>query len=105
MFRVASICPSPAAPSAQPLPDNPPAWRFPVPLSLQNVQREICEMLLRKGADVNHANARGNTALHFAMAYDAEGLLGEMLISKGGDDTLTNVDGLTCYDGFARQSR
>lgn len=49
---------------------------------------------------MNHQNGRGNTALHYAMAYDTHGVLGEMLISRGGDDTVANKDGLSCYDGL-----
>ena len=40
-----------------------------------------------------------NTALHYAMAYDPSGELGEYLIEKGADDTLENVFHLTPYDG------
>ena len=57
-------------------------------------------MLLRCGADVNHGNSRGNTALHYAMTYDPRGAIVEMLISSGGDDTVMNKDGLTCYDCY-----
>ena len=47
---------------------------------------------------------RGNTPLHYAMAYDPQGVLGEMLISRGGDDTITNNEGLSCYDGLGGSS-
>lgn len=57
-------------------------------------------MLLRRSANVDHANSRGNSPLHYAMAYDTTGVIGEMLISKGGDDTAANNDGLSCYDGL-----
>eukprot|EP00903_Cladosiphon_okamuranus_P006198 g6095.t1 len=69
-------------------------------VACQNVNTQLCELLLRRGADVNHRNGRGNTPLHYAMAYDPQGVLGEMLISRGGDDTITNRDGLSCYDGL-----
>eukprot|EP00752_Nemacystus_decipiens_P014642 g13039.t1 len=69
-------------------------------VACQNVNTELCELLLRRGADVNHRNGRGNTPLHYAMAYDPQGVLGELLISRGGDDTIANQDGLSCYDGL-----
>lgn len=62
-------------------------------------------MLLRLGADVNHRNGSGNTPLHYAMAYDPQGALGEMLISRGGDDAIANNEGLSCYDGLGSSSR
>lgn len=58
-------------------------------------------MLIIRGANVNHQNASGNTALHFALAFDKEGALGEYLIEHGADDSIENVDGLTPYDGVA----
>lgn len=61
----------------------------------------MVEMLLRRGADVNHQNLRGNTALHYAMAYDPKGSMGEFLIQHGADDTLENVEGMSVYDGLA----
>lgn len=39
-------------------------------VAAQNCNQKMCEMLLRRRADVNHQNVNGNTALHFAMAYD-----------------------------------
>lgn len=58
-------------------------------------------MLLVRGANINHQNAQGNTALHFALAFDTDGVLGEYLIEHGADDTIENIDGLTPYDGVS----
>lgn len=44
-------------------------------------------------------NLRGNTALHYAYAYKFTSLA-EYLISKGADDSITNHEGLTCYEGL-----
>lgn len=66
----------------------------------QNVNLQMSEMLLRRGAKINHRNGGGNTALHYAMAYEPNGLLGEMLISNGADDSIENKDSLSCYDGL-----
>ena len=68
-------------------------------VAAQNSNKRLVEMLLVRGANVNHQNATGNTALHFALAFDAEGTLGEYLIEHGADDTIENLDGLTTYDG------
>lgn len=70
-------------------------------LASQNVNRKMVELLLAKRASVNHRNAQGNTALHFAMAYDTDGALGEFLIAHGADDSIENNFGLTPYDGLA----
>ncbi|GLD95052.1 hypothetical protein PINS_up003677 [Pythium insidiosum] len=69
-------------------------------IACQNVNVKMVEYLVGKRANVNHKNAQGNTPLHFAMAYDAEGKLGEYLIAHGADDTIENVHGLTPYDGL-----
>lgn len=69
-------------------------------LACQNVNMKMVEYLVAKRANVNHKNTQGNTPLHFAMAYDAEGTLGEYLIGHGADDTIENVFGLTPYDGL-----
>ena len=68
-------------------------------VACQNNNRRLVELLLVRGANINHQNAQGNTALHFALAFDPEGLLGEYLIEHGADDTLENVEGLVPYDG------
>ena len=68
-------------------------------VACQNNNRRLVELLLVRGANINHQNAQGNTALHFALAFDPEGLLGEYLIEHGADDTIENVEGLVPYDG------
>ena len=69
-------------------------------VAAQNSNKRMVEVLLARGASINHQNGLGNTALHFAMAFDSDGLLGEYLIEHGADDTIENVDGLTAYDGI-----
>lgn len=69
-------------------------------LACQNVNVKMVEYLVAKRANVNHRNAQGNTPLHFAMAYDTDGALGEYLIARGADDTIENAFGLTPYDGL-----
>ncbi|KAJ1455661.1 hypothetical protein M885DRAFT_483301 [Pelagophyceae sp. CCMP2097] len=69
-------------------------------LAAQNLNQKMCELLLARNADINHRNAQGNTALHFAMAYDGEGTLAEFLIQQGADDTIENKMGMTAYDGI-----
>ncbi len=70
-------------------------------VACQNSNKRLAEMLLVRGAAINHQNAQGNTALHFALAFDGDGALGEYLIEHGADDTIDNVEGLTAYDGVA----
>ncbi|RLO13307.1 hypothetical protein DYB28_002063 [Aphanomyces astaci] len=69
----------------------------------QNVNQKMVEYLILKGSNVNHKNAQGNTALHFAMAYDKEGVVGEYLIGHGADDTIENMFGLSPYDGISAE--
>ena len=70
-------------------------------IGAQNCNKRLMELVLARGADINHQNAQGNTAMHFGMAYDTDGTMGEFLIQKGADDTKENVDGLTPYDGLS----
>lgn len=72
-------------------------------LACQNVNQKMVEMLIGRQANVNHRNAQGNTPLHFAMAYDNVGLLGEYLIAHGADDAIENNSGLSPYDGLTAE--
>lgn len=70
-------------------------------VACQNSNKRLVEMLLVRGAAINHQNAQGNTALHYAFAFDSEGKIGEYLIERGADDTIDNIEGMTCYDGVS----
>lgn len=60
----------------------------------------VVEFLVQRRAKVDHANANGNTSLHFAMSYDRSGKMGEFLINSGADDTIENKQGFTpCEHG------
>ncbi|KAF4131928.1 OTU-like cysteine protease domain-containing protein [Phytophthora infestans] len=60
----------------------------------QNGLKRITKLALRRGANINSQNNRGNTALHFCFAYGYGDSLGAYLISKGADTTIENDDGL-----------
>merc|ERR1711871_1241851 len=72
-------------------------------VSSQQVNLPMIEMLLSRGAAVNHQNSVGNTALHYAMAYDPSGDLGEFLIGQGAEDFIENKWGLSPYDGITEE--
>ena len=61
---------------------------------------KVAKILLHRGAKVNHTNSNGNSALHFAFAYDTSGEIAQFLIENGADDSLVNVYGLSPYDGI-----
>ena len=63
----------------------------------------MCKFLLRRGANINIQNLSGNTALHYCYAY-SNLELADYLKSKGADDSIINVDGLTCYEGLNHES-
>lgn len=78
-------------------------------IACQNGLRRIAKGALRKGADINYRNHRGNTPLHFCFQFGYGDSLGQYLISKGADPTIRNSDGFTCFDdpaslvhGYAR---
>eukprot|EP00924_Labyrinthula_sp_SR-Ha-C_P016075 augustus_masked-scaffold_4-processed-gene-18.0-mRNA-1 protein AED:0.66 eAED:0.66 QI:0/-1/0/1/-1/1/1/0/927 len=69
-------------------------------VACQNVNQKIAALFLKRGANINHQNTQGNTALHYALAYEPEGTLAEYLIALGANDQIPNALGLTCYDGL-----
>jgi hypothetical protein len=72
-------------------------------VAAQNGNKRICKELLRKGADMDARNDKGNTALHFCFAYGF-GELGEYLVEKGADDTIANSDGVAPREGLTKDS-
>ena len=66
-------------------------------LVVQQNEKSVAKYLLRRGANINHQNFKGNTPLHFAFGYRYDDL-GKYLLSKGANSELTNEDGLTCYE-------
>lgn len=42
---------------------------------------------------------RGQTCLHYCFKYKYDDCAA-LLLKRGADDTITNVDGLTCYEGL-----
>ena len=71
-------------------------------IACQNGHQNIVNMLIRKGANPNHQNRAGCTALHYAMEYNFYDL-GAWLAdpSKGGaSDDVLNKAGLGPYDGL-----
>jgi|MDTB01.1.fsa_nt_gb ankyrin repeat protein len=66
-------------------------------IAAQTGSKFMVKNLLRRGAQLNLTNNRGNTAVHFCFKYKYEEL-GEYLISKGADDSITNADGLLCRE-------
>ena len=72
-------------------------------VACQNGHQKMPQLLLEVGANPNHQNNLGNTALHYAMTYGFYELgswLVDAEIGAGADDTLLNVHGLGVYDGL-----
>jgi ankyrin repeat protein len=72
-------------------------------ISCQNGYKNFVKACLRRGADINAQNSNGQTGMHFCYAMGFNDL-GEYLKSKGADDTIRNVDGLTVYEGLNKSS-
>lgn len=70
-------------------------------IACQNGLKRIVKLALRRGANINSQNIRGNTALHFCFAYGYGDSLGAYLISKGADTTIENDEGRVCFYGIS----
>jgi hypothetical protein len=90
---------------------NQPDWRLPIDyqdgngntilhLVVQNGNKRLTKLCLRRGAGINIQNIYGQTSLHFAYGFGYN-LLGDYLVTKGADENIQNKDGLTCYEGMA----
>ena len=52
-------------------------------VAAQNLNKKMAALLLSRGANIDHQNNHGNTAMHYAMAYESAGLFGEFLVEHG----------------------
>mmetsp|Transcript_37442 Transcript_37442/g.38124 ORF Transcript_37442/g.38124 Transcript_37442/m.38124 type:complete len:220 (+) Transcript_37442:125-784(+) len=69
-------------------------------IASQNGNKRIAKIALRRGADINARNFKGNTPLHYCAHYGYGETLGRYLIEKGADQYLRNNEGRTCWDGI-----
>ena len=69
-------------------------------VACQNGLKKLAKIALRRGADINARNYKGNTPLHFCFTYGYGDSLGTYLISKGADPEIKNHSGHVCYDGL-----
>lgn len=70
-------------------------------IGAQNNNKLICKLALRYGADINAANYRGNTSIHFCSEYQYYGLA-QYLLEKGADPRLRNVRGFKATEGISQ---
>ena len=61
--------------------------------------KRIVRLLIKANASVNTQDRKGNTALHYAVAYSYTPLAA-YLVSHGADDSIPNVKGNTCLFGI-----
>lgn len=62
----------------------------------------MARLLIEKGANTNATNKKGNSSLHYSIAYGFEDVT-KCLISSGADEFATNLEGMTCYEGLTRE--
>ena len=71
-------------------------------VAAQNGRQKLAQVLIRKGANPNHQNAIGNTAMHYAMAYKFHDMATWLVDpEKGGaSDAILNENLKGPYDGM-----
>ena len=69
-------------------------------IACQNGNKRVAKAVLRRGADMNVRNFKGNTPLHYCYHYGYGVSLGEYLISKGGDAGIRNNQGMAAWEGI-----
>jgi hypothetical protein len=74
-------------------------------IAAQNGSEKVAQLLISKGANPNHQNKQGQTAAHFAVAYQFFDLSTWLFDANGGgaQDTVQNRFGLTPYDGLSAE--
>ena len=66
-------------------------------IACQNGSKNIVKTCLRNGANMNCVNAKGRTPLHHCIMYGFH-TLAEYFVSKGANDTITDMEGYKCYE-------
>ena len=56
----------------------------------QNGNKRVAKAVLRRGANINARNAKGNTPLHYCFHFGYGDTLGQYIISKGADEGARN---------------
>lgn len=68
-------------------------------IACQNGHRDLAELAINSGADVNGQNTKGQTALHMSVEYDFH-FLSKYLLDKGADPKVKNGDGFEALCGI-----
>ena len=66
----------------------------------QNGNKRVAKCVLRRAANINSRNNKGNTPLHYCFSYGYGETLGQYLIEKGADVRVKNLAGKGIYDGI-----
>jgi len=69
-------------------------------IACQNGNKRVAKLVLRRGANINARNHKGNTPLHYCYHYGYGDTLGEYLVSKGADANSRNNAGRPTRDGI-----
>jgi ankyrin repeat protein len=71
----------------------------PIHIAAQNGHNDLVKLLIRKKADLNAKNAKGNTGLHMSVGYDYYET-SQILINAGADPEVTNDGGFEAKFGL-----
>jgi hypothetical protein len=69
-------------------------------IACQNGNKRVAKCVLRRAANINSRNNKGNTPLHYCYSYGYGDTLGQYLIDKGADSGAKNHAGKGIYDGI-----
>lgn len=69
-------------------------------IACQNGNKKVAKAVLRRGANINSRNLKGNTPLHYCFHFGYGETLGKYLISKNADCTVRNSAGKLCWEGL-----
>ena len=69
-------------------------------IACQNGNKRVAKSCLRRSADINARNYKGNSPLHYCFSYGYGDTLGQYLIEKGADADARNNAGKQVFDGI-----